>query len=200
MRKLFAARIPAGVRRAGLLAAAAFACAGAAQAEPIRFEATPTTPQLYAGVGASVIDQVVGKSRVHPKLLAGYEFGNGFGVEGGYVRQRKQHLIRPGTAGGSAGFADGYGGFGMYVAVKHILPLTGQLSAFAKLGVSHNVRKYHNWAGTDKATDTGAYGAFGLQYSVTQKVAVTAEYERYGKDKERGAKADAVTVGVKVAF
>jgi hypothetical protein len=41
----------------------------------------------------------------------------------------------------------------------------------------------------DVLTDTGAYGALGVQYKLNQQVALTAEYERYGKEKDIGAKA-----------
>ena len=40
----------------------------------------------------------------------------------------------------------------------------------------------------------------GLQYKLTENVALTGEYERYGKKKMLGAKADAFTVGLKYGF
>jgi hypothetical protein len=39
-----------------------------------------------------------------------------------------------------------------------------------------------------------------LQYNLNQQVALTAEYERYGKSKDFGAKADVWTVGARYSF
>jgi len=39
-----------------------------------------------------------------------------------------------------------------------------------------------------------------VQYNLNQQVALTAEYERYGKSKAFGAKADAWTVGARYSF
>jgi hypothetical protein len=39
-----------------------------------------------------------------------------------------------------------------------------------------------------------------LQYNLNQQVALTVEYERYGKSKDFGAKADVWTVGARYSF
>ena len=48
--------------------------------------------------------------------------------------------------------------------------------------------------------DTGAYASVGVQYNVTPQVGVVAEYERYGKEKDFGAKPDVWTVGARYSF
>ncbi|MDT0131549.1 outer membrane beta-barrel protein, partial [Acinetobacter baumannii] len=48
--------------------------------------------------------------------------------------------------------------------------------------------------------DTGLYGAVGVQYALTKNVSLVGEYERYGKDKDNGAKADVVSAGVQYTF
>ena len=48
--------------------------------------------------------------------------------------------------------------------------------------------------------DTGAYASVGLQYNFSPRVGVIAEYERYGKEKDFGAKPDAWTIGARYNF
>jgi OOP family OmpA-OmpF porin len=65
----------------------------------------------------------------------------------------------------------------------------------------NNERKYDNGAGTHVNNyDTGLYGGVGVEYKLNENLAVNAEYERYGKDKAFGAKADVYTVGLKYGF
>jgi OOP family OmpA-OmpF porin len=71
---------------------------------------------------------------------------------------------------------------------------------YGKLGLQHSERKLESAVLNLKDTDTGAYGAVGVQYNLNQQVALTAEYERYGKSKDIGAKADAWTVGARYSF
>ena len=55
-----------------------------------------------------------------------------------------------------------------YLAAKYTLPLNGALSAYGKLGVSYNERKASFMNANWSERDTGAYGAIGLQYALTQ--------------------------------
>jgi OOP family OmpA-OmpF porin len=80
------------------------------------------------------------------------------------------------------------------------MPVNDQFSVYGKLGLEHSERKLQSADLNLKDTDTGAYGAVGLQYNLNQQVALTAEYERYGKTKTVGAKADVWTVGARYSF
>ena len=40
----------------------------------------------------------------------------------------------------------------------------------------------------------------GAQYQINQDVALVAEYERYGKSRDFGQKADVLTIGAKYSF
>lgn len=171
---------------AALLVSAA--CIGLAQAAP-----AATAPHAYIGAGAAATGNASGGTKVHPKLFGGYAFGDGLAVEGGYIDLRKA------TAAPEARTID-LGGFGMYVAAKITRPLMDTLSAYGMLGLAQSQRKSSTMGVVRKENDTAAYAGFGLQYSVTKNVKATAGYERYGKDKKTGAKADAWTVGVEVAF
>ncbi|WP_267875195.1 outer membrane beta-barrel protein [Massilia aurea] len=89
-----------------------------------------------------------------------------------------------------------------YVAAKYAVPLNERLSAYGKLGVARNERKVNlasNGVGYSD-NDNGVYGAVGLQYALGQNLSLVGEYERYGKQPEIGAKADVVSVGLKVGF
>jgi OOP family OmpA-OmpF porin len=159
---------------------------------------TTTAPRAYIGVGVATVNQVSGDDyKANAKVFGGYEFNQNWAVEGGYTDFRKAD-INVATGGGIAkGDVDGYG---LYVAGKYTMPINEQVSAYGKLGVSNNKRAV-NVAGTSYTKyDTGAYAGVGLQYSLNQNVALTAEYERYGKDKNVGAKADVWTVGAKYSF
>jgi OOP family OmpA-OmpF porin len=92
-------------------------------------------------------------------------------------------------------------GSGTYVAGKYSMPLGERFTGYGKLGVSYNERKYSSALGTQVNNyDTGLYGGVGVEYKLNQNLALNAEYERYGKDKAFGAKADVYTVGLKYGF
>jgi len=92
-------------------------------------------------------------------------------------------------------------GYGTYVAAKYTLPLNEQVSAYGKVGLSHNERKLTDNLGQRfKDDDTGGYGGVGVEYKLNQNVALLAEYERYGKSKAYGAKPDVWSVGLKYGF
>ena len=180
----------------GLALSLGLGLAGAAQAAQGSADAAP--PKAYAGIGASAAERQGGTVKVGTKIFGGVAFSDSLAVEGGYIDLRK------GTAAPEARTID-LGGFGTYVAARLMRPLTETLSAFGKLGVAHSQRKVGNAStigtiGTRKDTDTGIYGAFGLQYAIKPGVAISAEYERYGKDKKTGAKADSWTLGINFEF
>lgn len=164
------------------------ACIGIAQAAP-----AVTAPHAYVGAGAAATGSQQGGGKLNPKVFGGYAVSDSLAIEGGYIDLRKA------AAAPEARTID-LGGFGMYVAAKITRPLMDTLSAYGMLGVAQSQRKSSTLGVMRKENDTGAYAGFGLQYSVTKNVKASVGYERYGKDKKTGAKADAWTVGVEVAF
>jgi OOP family OmpA-OmpF porin len=81
------------------------------------------------------------------------------------------------------------------------VPVNEQVSAYGKLGLAYSERKLSDSTGLNVSNhDTGAYAGLGVQYKLNQNVSLNAEYERYGKSKDFGAKADVWTVGAKYAF
>ena len=155
---------------------AGLACAAAAEPEPAR-----GAPQAYAGVGVGLVDYSGGSSKASPKLFGGYEFTNKLALEAGALDFKK--------------------GYGLYIAVKPTLPLTEKLSAYGKVGVAKSRREIIlPSAPALKKSDTGAYGAFGLQYSITPNAAVTLEYERLPMQKPDVLKPNVWTLALQFFF
>jgi OOP family OmpA-OmpF porin len=159
------------------------AVAGAAQAQT-------TTPHAYVGIGAATADNKSSDEyKTNAKIYGGYEFDQNWGVEAGYTNFDKEN-IPSGNVKGS----------GTYVAGKYSMPLGDRFTGYGKLGVSYNERKFSGLGTEVNNYDTGLYGGVGVEYKLNEKLALNAEYERYGKDKQFGAKADVYTVGLKYGF
>jgi OOP family OmpA-OmpF porin len=159
------------------------AVAGAAQAQT-------TTPHAYVGIGAATANnKSVDEYKTNAKIYGGYEFDQNWGVEAGYTNFDKEDI-----PGGNVK------GSGTYVAGKYSMPLGERFTGYGKLGVSYNERKLSSTLGQVNSYDTGLYGGVGVEYKLNEKLALNAEYERYGKDKALGAKADVYTVGLKYGF
>jgi OOP family OmpA-OmpF porin len=176
---------------------------GAAQAQT-------TAPRGYVGVGVATADHDyklgnAGVSGVNSdgykasaKIFGGYELDQRWGVEAGYTDFRSSdfNYTQAGVAG--RGSSDGYG---TYIAAKMNAPINDQFSAYGKLGVAYSKRSLSTNTGLNYDNhDTGVYAGAGVEYKLNQNVALNAEYERYGKTKDFGAKADVWTVGVKYSF
>ena len=145
-----------------------------------------TQPHAYVGVGASTAKNIQSDDyKLGGKIYGGYQVNQTWAAEAGY------------TDLGDHGATKGNG---YYVAAKATMPINEQFSAYGKVGVQHSERKYNSPVLNLKDTDTGAYGALGVQYKLNQQVALTAEYERYGKEKDIGAKANVWTVGANYSF
>jgi len=164
--------------------------AGAAAMSAAQAQDAYTQPHAYVGVGvASAKNNQSDDYKAAGKIYGGYQVNQMWGAEAGYTDFGDHN-----AAGGKTK------GNGYYVAGKATMPINDQFAAYGKLGVQHSERKFQSDTLNIKDTDTGAYGALGVQYNLNQKVALTAEYERYGKTKDIGAKADVWTVGAHYKF
>jgi opacity protein-like surface antigen len=145
-----------------------------------------TQPHAYVGVAASTAKNIQSDDyKLGGKVYGGYEFNRTWAAEAGYSDLGDHGATK----------SNGY-----YVAAKATMPINEQFSAYGKVGVEHSERKLNTAALNLKDTDTGAYGALGVQYKLNQQVALTAEYERYGKEKDIGAKSNVWTVGAHYNF
>ncbi|MFL6674294.1 MAG: outer membrane beta-barrel protein [Massilia sp.] len=184
--------------------------AGAAAMTAAQAQTNATAPRAYVGIGVATADHDyklngAGVSNVDSdgykasaKVFGGYEIDQRYGVEAGYTDFRSSDFSYSQNGVTRHGSSDGYG---VYVAGKANLPINDQFSAYGKLGVAYSDRKLDTSNGLRFSDhDTGVYAGVGVEYKLNQQVALTAEYERYGKDKAFGAKADVWTVGAKYSF
>ena len=173
---------------------------GAAQAQ---------APSTYIGLGVATSDHNFNAGsgissdpegyKPSAKIFGGVDLSPTWAVEAGYTDIRKaDHSFSVAGVPGTA-TTDGNRS---YLAAKATRAINDKFSVYGKLGVGYskvNVTSATPFAtGSDSKTE--AYGALGGQYNINEKVALTAEYERYGKQKDFGAKADAITVAAKYNF
>lgn len=163
----------------------------------------------YVGVGIASADRsanIAGATNVSGdgykasgKLFGGYEIDQRWGVEAGYTDQRSADYTY--TLNNVPGRAE-TDGSSFYVAGKATAPINDQFSVYGKLGAAHNkstLRASTVSLNRDESK-TELYGALGGQYNLSKQVALTLEYERYGKSKDFGAKADVWTVAARYSF
>jgi OOP family OmpA-OmpF porin len=173
-------------------------------------QAQNMTPQrAYVGAGVATVEsdyRISGASNVENsgwkgsgKLFGGVELDQTFGVEAGYTDFRKSRASY--TANGVNGVAEA-DGYGAYLAGKATMPINEQTGIYGKLGVAHTKREMT--ASTPgiarKVSDNGVYAGVGVQHALNQQVSLIAEYERYGKKSDFGAKPDVLTIGAKYNF
>jgi opacity protein-like surface antigen len=165
----------------------------------------------YIGVGVATSDhefKVGGATNVNAegwkpsaKIFGGVDFTPTFGMEAGYTDLRKaDHTFNYGI-GNTAGTAT-TDGQRAYIAGKATMPVNEQFSVYGKLGAGYTKTKLSSDApgisGSDSKTEV--YAGLGGQYKLSDTTALILEYERYGKSKDVGAKADAITAGAKFSF
>jgi opacity protein-like surface antigen len=172
------------MKKALLAALIATVAMGAAQAQS--FDAS----KGYVGIaGVSAKNETVDGWRFGEKVFAGYDFTQNWGAEAGY--SRFDNASR-GTLNTNA--------YQSYIAAKYTMPLNDQFSAYAKLGASRAVRKASDIGVSYREADTSGYGALGVKYKLDQNLSLNFEYERNGKQKEVGPKADSLALGLAYGF
>lgn len=155
-------------------------------------------PGAYAGIGVSSVGKMMRDGRkAQAKVFGGYEFDQNFGVEAGVTNRSSESLDL--QVNGRA-FTARTKGYNSYVAGKYTMPINEQFSAYGKLGLSYNVVKHSSLGKTHKEEDTGLYAGIGVQYKISDQVALTAEYERAGKREGANDPNDAWTLGMKFGF
>lgn len=182
---------------------ASAAAMSAAQAQ------TTTAPRAYVGAGIASADHEFKRSgatnidtegyKASGKLFAGYEFNQNWGVEAGWTDFRKSDVNYSIGGVNTRGETDGRA---LYLAAKATLPVNEQFSVYGKLGAARTKSELEtlNAAQNMSRSKTEAYGALGAEYKLNQNVSLVGEYERYGKSKDFGAKADVFTIGAKYMF
>jgi OOP family OmpA-OmpF porin len=134
------------------------------------------------------------------KLYGGFELSPNWGVELGYANLGKMRNVYNVFGTNVAVTAKSYS---MYVAGTGTVPLGDQFSLFGKLGLAANHTSVTGTAGGFSASDSGnksgiMFGA-GAAFNVTKNVALTLEYDHFGKVAE-DAKAQMWSLGARYKF
>lgn len=164
------------------------------------------SPAPYIGLGVASSDHnfKIGGSdfdgdgyKPSLKVFGGVDITPMWGVEAGYTDLRKAEYD---YSIGNNKFTGSTEGKRAYVAGKGTMPVNEMVSLYGKLGVGYSKVDSTSSNLNYKESDTGVYAGVGAQYNINKQVALTLEYERYGKSKDFGAKADAITVGARYNF
>ena len=90
-------------------------------------------------------------------------------------------------------------------AGKASYPVAEKVNVFGKLGVAHNKNDVNlrglagNYSG--ESSRNSAYAALGAEYAVNEKVALSLEYEHYGKNEvDIGRSKGAVSLNARYSF
>lgn len=188
-------------RIVALLAATAAVTAAHAQ--------TAQTPVgAYLGLGLATADHSYSINGVkvtshdgyssNIKAFGGYEIDPMFAVEVGYIDYRNAGFNYFGAAGNGHGTSDGNA---YYLAAKAQFPINAQFTAYGKLGAERSRRNLKEVGFYNQGeSEDGLYASIGVQFNLTPQIGLLAEYERYGKSKDFGAKADAWTIAARYSF
>ncbi|MDM0006539.1 outer membrane beta-barrel protein [Variovorax sp. J22G73] len=134
------------------------------------------------------------------KLYGGYRFTPNFGVEAGYARLGR---VSQWTSAYGISTLQSGSGQAVYAAATARLPLGDAFAVNGRLGVAYGrISGGDNWAtGNQRFSggSTGLMAGFGAEYRVTQNLAITADYDYFGKLSKQ-VKGGMLTVGVKASF
>jgi hypothetical protein len=191
--------------------AAALLAAGAAQAQlvdpmPATLQARPSPeavafakiplplePAYMLDEGAHPFTKLFTGFSADPRLLAGINLNRYLALEAGYAERQDRgfHLIAarfaPHSAYDTTG-ALGLLGFHSYAGVKATAPITGDLSAYGKLGLAHSERRGVDAVGKKQNVDTGLYSGLGARYKLNDKASVNVEGQKFGHSAEKWGK------------
>lgn len=134
------------------------------------------------------------------KLYGGYRLTRNFGVEAGYARLGR---VSQWTTGNGTAFLQSGTGQAFYAAATARLPLGDSFALNGRLGVARG-----KISGQDSllpvgsrigGNATGVMAGFGAEYSINKNIAVTADYDYFGR-LSKNAKGGILTVGLRASF
>ncbi len=140
------------------------------------------------------------------KLFVGYQFNRNFALEGGYFDLGEfsytATTVPTGTLNGKIKLK------GVNLDVVGILPITARFAAFGRVGVNYaEAKNYVSGTGAvnvlnpdPSKRDTNYKFGLGLQYALTESLAMRAEAERYRIDDALGNKGDVDLVSLGLVY
>ncbi|QBE63673.1 outer membrane beta-barrel protein [Pseudoduganella lutea] len=136
------------------------------------------------------------------KFFAGYQINPMFAVEAGYTDFGKSDYAY--TVNGANGRAEA-DSKSYYLAGKASYPVAEKVNVFGKLGVAHNKNEVSATglaaAYNGDSSRNSVYASLGAEYAVNEKVALSLEYEHYGKnDIDVGRSKGAVSLNARYSF
>ena len=146
--------------------------------------------QTLAGQGFRVDSSTADNSGTGYKLFGGYQLNRNFAVEGGYFDLGKSSYSINATQliGGALGTFNGETRVrGLNLDLVGMLPLSDRFSVLGRVGAAYaQSRANFNSTGSvpantsnSRRNDTNLKVGLGLQYAITEALAVRAEIERY---------------------
>jgi hypothetical protein len=153
----------------------------------------PFEPAYVLDEGAHPFTRLFTGYGTDPRLVAGINLNRFLALEAGYAERKDRgfHLIEarfaPHSAYDTTG-ALGVEGFHSYAAVKSTAPITGDLSAYGKLGLAHSERRGVDAIGKKQNVDTGLYSGLGAHYKLNDKASVNVEGQKFGHSAEKWGK------------
>ncbi len=138
-----------------------------------------------AGQGFTVTSRTEDNRSTGYKLFGGYQLNRNFAVEGGYFDLGRFNYDLSTTPLGT--FTSDTRVRGLNLDLVGILPLTDQFSVFGRVGAAY-AQSRANFTSTGamplsgsptSRNDTNLKVGLGMQYAITQALAVRAELERY---------------------
>lgn len=144
-----------------------------------------------------------------PKLFAGYEFNQTWGMEAGISRYTGTSMASAYQDGVNAYYYSlSNSGKSLYVAAKASVPVNERFAVYGKLGVAHNefdnvsISLYNGYKDRFHYVDSrnGLYASVGALYKLTDKVGVSVEYEHSGTAPVQGVKTDALSLSARYSF
>lgn len=138
-----------------------------------------------AGQGFTVTSRTEDNSSTGYKLFGGYQLNRNFAVEGGYFDLGRFNYAVNTTPLGT--FTSDTRVRGLNLDLVGLLPLTDQFSVFGRIGAAY-AQSRANFSRTGamplsgsptSRNDTNLKVGLGMQYAITEALAVRAELERY---------------------
>lgn len=130
------------------------------------------------------------------KLFAGYEFDKTWGIETGYANfgNASSRYVTSSAAGTLDVEMES-----VYLAGKANIPINEQFSLFGKLGAARNHFKQTSIGSSSSENKADLYAALGAQYAFNKQLALSLEWEHYGKSGEN-SKASTLTTALQFHF